>query len=72
MREETPIPQLLEHWDQSVVWTGHFSFRWFHTEETRAEKSLIRPVVLNLGVWTHQYKISSSWILKLLHVFKKN
>lgn len=23
-REETPIPQLREHGDQSVVWTGHF------------------------------------------------
>lgn len=23
-REETPMPQLREHGDQSVVWTGHF------------------------------------------------
>lgn len=25
IREDTPIPQLREHWDQSVVWTTHFS-----------------------------------------------
>lgn len=24
-REETPIPQLREHWDQEVVWTTHWS-----------------------------------------------
>lgn len=36
IREDTPIPQLREHWDQSVVWTGHFfSFRWSHSEECR-------------------------------------
>lgn len=22
--EEMPVPQLLEHWDQGVVWTMHF------------------------------------------------
>lgn len=39
IREETPMPQLREHWDQSVVWTGHlFSFRWFHTEDRRHER----------------------------------
>lgn len=33
-REETPIPQLREHRDQSVVCTAHlFSFSGLHTEE---------------------------------------
>lgn len=33
-REETPIPQLREHGDQSVVCTAHlFSFSGLHTEE---------------------------------------
>ena len=39
IREDTPIPQLREHWDHSVVWTGHFfSFKWFHSEERQTHE----------------------------------
>lgn len=58
IREDTPIPQLREHWDHSVVWTRHFfSFTWFHSEghQTNGEGGKARGTRKNhrhqLGQW---------------------